>query len=271
MNEQLNGFEAPLPGGVDLGVSRAQPARSKELVGNIVGDPRSRSDLRLRVVGEVSLLARVGVLDNRPRVAREVSAMNDERADGSAPRGLFELVGPAPVVSQRLAGKKLRIVGRRVTNDDQDDFAFDVDAGVVVPVVLGRGDAVADEDDGGVDVDDRSVPGIVDDVVSAEGEVEAAKPSRRTCSAGSRAIAAGEEGERGLVALDGHAEEINLREVCAVVAAGLEAGESELSGDVGCGEVAAANAGAAAFEEIVGEKADVGADSFGVDGGFGGF
>ena len=68
--------------------------------------------------------------------------------------GLLVLVGPAAVVGEGLAGEEVGIVGGRIVDDDEDDFAFDVDAGVVVPLVLGRGDAVADEDDGGVDVDD---------------------------------------------------------------------------------------------------------------------
>ncbi len=53
--------------------------------------------------------------------------------------------------------KKFRIVGGRLVDDDQGDLALHVDflavcAGVVVPVILGRMDAVADEDDGRVDI-----------------------------------------------------------------------------------------------------------------------
>ena len=68
-----------------------------------------------------------------------------------------------------------------------------------------------------------------------------------------------------------HADHVDLLEVGAVVAAGFEAVEGELGGDVLGGDLAAAEAGAASFEEIVGEELDVGADLFGVDGGFGGF
>jgi hypothetical protein len=62
-----------------------------------------------------------------------------------------------------------------------------------------------------------------------------------------------------------------LLEVGAVVAAGFEAVEGELGGDVLGGDLAAAEAGAAAFEEIVGEELDVGADLFGINGSFGSF
>ena len=68
-----------------------------------------------------------------------------------------------------------------------------------------------------------------------------------------------------------HADEVDLLEIGAVVAAGFEAVEGELGGDVLGGDLAAAEAGAASFEEIVGEELDVGADLFGVDGGFCGF
>ncbi len=44
-----------------------------------------------------------------------------------------------------------------------------------------------------------------------------------------------------------------------------------MRGDVLGGDFAAAEAGAAAFEEIVGEELDVGTDFFTFDGGLGGF
>ena len=68
---------------------------------------------------------------------------------------------------------------------------------------------------------------------------------------------------------DLHADEVDPLEVGAVVAAGLQAVERELGGDVLRGEVAAAQAGVAAFEQIVGEEFYVGSDLFRVDGSFG--
>jgi hypothetical protein len=52
-----------------------------------------------------------------------------------------------------------------------------------------------------------------------------------------------------------------LLEVGAVVAGGFEAVEGELRGDVFGGEFAAAQAGVAAFEQVVGEELVVGADA----------
>ncbi len=90
-------------------------------------------------------------MDYVPAVACQVGAVDDEGADGSFARGLFELVGPAAVVGESLAGEEVGIVGGWVADDAEDDFALDVDVGVVVPVVLGCGGAVADEDDGRVE------------------------------------------------------------------------------------------------------------------------
>ena len=63
----------------------------------------------------------------------------------------FELVGPAAVVGEGFAAEEFGIVGGRVADDADDDFAFDVDALVVVPVEFGGGGSVADEDDRGID------------------------------------------------------------------------------------------------------------------------
>ncbi len=54
-------------------------------------------------------------------------------------------------------------------------------------------------------------------------------------------------------------------EIGAVVAGGLQAIEPELGGDVFGGDVAATLSGAAAFEEVEREEADVGADVLGID------
>ena len=68
--------------------------------------------------------------------------MDDECADSPATGGFLELVGPAAVVGEGRAGEEIGVVGGRVADDDEDDLAADVDVGVVVPLVLGRGDAM---------------------------------------------------------------------------------------------------------------------------------
>ena len=83
-----------------------------------------------------------------------------------------------------------------------------------------------------------------------------------------RVAGGGDEAEGGLVGDDFDADEVDLLEVGAVVAGGGEAVEGELGGDVFGGELAAAQAGIAAFEEVVGDELVLGADVGGADGGF---
>src|SRR6266851_2036384 len=228
-------------------------------------DPACGFELWVFVVAEVGLFAGVGVFDDVPAVAGEVGAVDDERADGSHAGGLFELVGPAAVVGEGVAAEEVGVGGGWVADDAEDDFAFDVDVGVVVPVKLGGGDAVADEDDGGIDVDGGGERAVGDGVVVAVLEVDGVESD----SDAFRLF--GDERHGGFGGDGIHADEVDLLEVGAVVAAGFEAVEGELGGDVLGGYLAAAQAGAASFEEIVGEELDVGADLFGVDGGFGCF
>src|SRR6516225_5291583 len=95
----------------------------EELACYIKLNPACGSELRVLVIAQVSLLAGIRVLHHVPAVAGEVGAVDDECADGSLARGLLELVGPAAVVGQRLAAEELRIVGRRVADDAEDDLA----------------------------------------------------------------------------------------------------------------------------------------------------
>ena len=203
---------------------------------------------------EEGLFGDVGVADDVPSVGGEIGAVDDERADRSFAGGLLELVGPAAVVGEGFAAEEGGVVGGRVVDEAEDDFAFDVDVGEVVPVELGCGDAVADPDDGGVERDGGGELLVEDDEVIGEFEMDGC---------------AGfwEEREGGFDGVGFDAGEVDLLEVGAVVAAGFEAVAFELAGDELCGELAAALAGIAAFEEIVGEVLVVGADGLGADGG----
>ncbi len=263
---EFDGFEAAFAGGFDLGVG-VEVGGFEDLFGYVELDPAGGFELRVFVVAEVGFFAGVGVFDDVPAVAGEVGAVDDECADGAHAGGLFELVGPAAVVGEGVAAEEGGVGGGWVADDAEDDFAFDVDVGVVVPVELGRGDAVADEDDGSVDVDGGGEGAVGDGVVVAVLEVEGVEHDAD--------LAVGtlgrDDGHGGLVGDGVHADHVDLLEIGAVVAAGFEAVEGELGGDVLGGDFAAAEAGAAAFEEIVGEELDVGADLFGVDGGLGGF
>ena len=155
-----------------------------------------------------------------------------------------------------LPAKKAGVVGGWVADDAEDDFALDVDAGVVVPVELGGGDAVADEDDGSVDGCGGSKGLIGYRVVAAIGELLG-------CALG------GQHGKGGLVGDGFHADEVHLLHVASVSVSGGESGEGELVRDVFCGELAAAEAGIAAFKEVGGDEAVRFANAVGTDGGFG--
>ena len=168
---EFDGFEAAFAGGFDLGVG-VEVGGFEDLFGYVELDPAGGFELRVFVVAEVGFFAGVGVFDDVPAVAGEVGAVDDECADGSHAGGLFEFVGPAAVVGEGVAAEEGGVGGGWVADDAEDDFAFDVDVGVVVPVELGRGDAVADEDDGGVDVDGGGEGAVGDGVVVAVLEVD---------------------------------------------------------------------------------------------------
>ena len=88
-------------------------------------------------------------LHDLPAVGRGFVGVNQDGARRTLPRGFLELVRPAAVIGQRRAAKQLRLLGRRrrIVDHDQRDLPLHVDARVVVPVVFGRDDAVADEDE----------------------------------------------------------------------------------------------------------------------------
>ena len=67
---------------------------------------------------------------------------------GALPRGFLVLVGPAAVIGHRPAVERALearwlVVG--IVDQDDRGLPAHVDAGIVVPAVLGRVDAVADE------------------------------------------------------------------------------------------------------------------------------
>ncbi len=88
----------------------------------------------------------VGVLHRRPAVRRRRGLVHDQQAGGALARGFLVLVGPAAVVGHGLAAE-VALAGFEVGVVDQHhrDLALQVDALEVVPVALGRLDAVADE------------------------------------------------------------------------------------------------------------------------------
>ena len=98
--------------------------------------------------------------------------MNDQHAQRAPACRFFELVGPSAVVGESLAVEKMIVIRWRLVDDDEQDFAFDVDALVIIPLILRRIDAVAHEDDGSVDVVARCTGLVLGHVVFAVLQVD---------------------------------------------------------------------------------------------------
>ena len=109
LHRQLNGTEAALACGGKLLV-QVHAGRRKDLAGDLQLNPAGRLQARVGVIAKKGLLGGVGVLHNIPAVARQVGAMNDQRASGAHARSLLKLVRPAAIVGQGLAPEELRVV-----------------------------------------------------------------------------------------------------------------------------------------------------------------
>ena len=238
--------------------SAVMPMEASSLSASACWDPTGGGEAGVGVAAQVAVLAGPGVLDDGPGIAGEVGAVDDEGGDGTVAAGFLKLVGPAAVVGEGFAFEELFVGGGRLVDDDEDDLALDVDAAVVVPAVFGCDDAVADEDDGGVDGGRGRGGLVVGDEVGAEGEVG----GRRGFRAG-----AGDEAEVGICGDGLDADEGHSLQKRTVVAGGYEAiGAEGVCDEVG-GEDAAGLAGASAFKLVAGKGFDGGAKALGVNGG----
>ncbi len=171
--------------------------------------------------------------------------MNQQHAGGALAHRFLVLVQPAAIVGVGLAGEAVRFFGGRLRVVDHHDqnFSLQVLALVVVPVFFLGAHAVADEDQWRVQRDGGLAAG------GAEHDVLAGD--------GGNALAAGGEGDgavgQQLAAFKDHR--------LAIAAAGqlLQADQGGLRLQVAHRQVAAALAGAAAFEQVVGQEGHVGA------------
>ena len=256
-DRQLDGVEAGLAGAFDGLIEIAHAGHVEELLRNIVLNPRGGAQSSRGIALEIALLNCLRVADHVPRIAGQIGAVNNEHAHGSAARGFLVFVGPPAVVGEGRALEETVVVRGRLIDDDQNNFALYVYAVIVVPLVLWRIDAIADEDDGGAEVGGGLAGLVLGDDLRAVVQRD-------------RLAACWDEGEFGLV-LDGvHGVEGHALEVGSVVARRLHAGEGKLRGDVFGGQFGSARAGPAAFKQIEREKAHVGADLFRIDGPGGG-
>ena len=95
---------------------------------------RGRSRCRDRACVPNSSCARPASHRLRDRV------VHDDDAGRALPRGLLEFIGPAPVIGHGAALEETFVVRNeaRIVDEQNDDFALHIDAGVVVPLVFGR-------------------------------------------------------------------------------------------------------------------------------------
>src|ERR1039458_8981885 len=126
---------------------RSEAANKRRGTSHRVPDAAASLELGFAVAGQVRLLIAPRVMHHLPAVAREVGTVDDQRAERPLAGRFLELVGPAPVIGQGLRVEEFWILRRRFVDEYQNDLALDVDAFVVVPAVLRRLDAVADEEE----------------------------------------------------------------------------------------------------------------------------
>src|SRR4029077_1183804 len=139
----------------------------------------------------------------------------------------------------------------RLVDQHEEDFAFHVGVFVVVPVVLGCMNAVADINYRRIDLGLRLLGLVVGHVVVEDLQVHGG-------------TAGGHQRERGL-GHGGDAGHGHFVHVSAVIACGFKSVDRELGRDVFGGDVASALARASAFQQVMGQEAYVGADPLGID------
>ena len=145
-----HGLEAGLVGG---GLQRdvVEAGALEEFFRRVERDPAFDRRAVHVLVGHVEpgFRARVRIAHHLPAIGRRHRFVHDDRGRSTLPCRFFVFVGPAAVIGHRLALEELRIgIGvfvAGIVDEDDDGLPLHVEAGIVVPVVLGRDHAVADE------------------------------------------------------------------------------------------------------------------------------
>uniref|UniRef100_A0A0N4Z5P0 Phenol hydroxylase n=1 Tax=Parastrongyloides trichosuri TaxID=131310 RepID=A0A0N4Z5P0_PARTI len=135
-----------------------QPRVPEQLFGDgALNPPLGRHPLLVGIgADDVELGRGRGILQRRPGIARAGRVVDDQDARRPMRRRDLELIGPAAIEGHGLTVELARdrmAFGRAevgVVDQHQRDLALQVDALEVVPAALGRIDAIADEDQGGV-------------------------------------------------------------------------------------------------------------------------
>ncbi len=120
-----------------------------EAARGVLGEPAADLDARLPLGRQLELLAAPGGLHHLEGVAGGGRGVDDDRRRRALARRALVLVGPAAVVEAAVAGEQV-VVPVRVVVEHEQDLALEVHALEVVPLELGRLDAVTDEDHLGI-------------------------------------------------------------------------------------------------------------------------
>ena len=200
--------------------------------------------------GKLELFAGSRRLEDLERVTGGRRRVNDQGPRRALARRALVLVGPAAVIEPAFAGEKL-VVPVGIVVEHQEDLALEVDAFVIVPTVLRRLNAVADEDH-------LSVADLRPRRVDARRQRETPRVGQ-----GDLRRATGELPRRRRLRGDAdHRERLLPR---APGTSGLEACSLELGGEVQARELVAAASGTPPFESVGREKADRRGEAGGVD------
>ena len=165
-------------------------------------------------------------------------------------RGLLVLIDPATVIGEGAALEEILIVRSGLVHQHEQHFSFDVDIFVIVPVVLGRFNAIAHENDWSIDIGFRLLGFVVSDILFERLKLFA--------------FAAAYHGKSGLRKRRDTHQRNTLHEG-AVVSGRFQAFQRKLSGDVLGSDIATTLAGAAAFQQVMRQKTDVSAQALSVN------
>jgi hypothetical protein len=238
---QLDRLEAAHLGPGAQGVEVLAGGR-KQGARHVFADPALQ---RVALAGQVELLVREAVGRHRPRIRCGRGGVDQQDAGRALADRFLELIGPAAVVGQRLAAETVRFRGSglRVVHHRDQQLALHVDALEIVPAFLRRVDAVADEDQRRRQRRLGLRAGVADHDVAADACIDGLAARREAYGAAGQGLLA------------------DHLDLLAVAAAGqrLQAHRRGLGLEVAHGEGPAALSGAAAFEQVVGEEGQVGA------------
>ena len=175
-----------------------------------------------------------------PGVGGALGGVDQEDSRGTLTLGLFDLIGPAPIVGEDGPSKDRAVAQARVIHQDDHDLVFDVQTLVIVPVVFRGYDTVPNEDQVARRFDGRIVAHRPEHVVVPVGQV---------ARGGAEDLQGG---------IGGQGDDGDMVVVAAAVSGRLQSQPLELGCDVLGRQLAAPGARPAPFQRIVRQELQMG-------------